>query len=295
MAFTNTRWRPRRSTSISPAFLKSERSEQARLLLAESEYQLKDYAAAKGDLEKFLSDYPSSLKRPEALQRAVKVHWYLKEFGKSVECAEIFLRENRERLKQADSAQKLRPLFEQVLYYAGDGCYGLKKFDQARSYWEELQKEFPDSTLYADASEGLGWIALDNKNYDEAVRNFTITAQAALKTSDGSTEHPKAAKSQVMIARVLDQAGKPAEALAALDKVPAMAGGKDQAREVALWRASILLHAKRYPDAIAAFKELIQAYPRPSRTRRWRCWQAMTQLEEQGLKCGVARTSATSI
>src|SRR5688572_2448922 len=42
---------------------KSERAEQARLLLAESYYQLKEYAQASQQFAKFLGDYPSSSRR----------------------------------------------------------------------------------------------------------------------------------------------------------------------------------------------------------------------------------------
>jgi tetratricopeptide (TPR) repeat protein len=255
------------------SFPKSERSEQARLLLAESEYQLKDYAKAGADLDTFLADFPASTRRADGLQRAVKVHWYLKEYPRSIECAELFLKENRDRLGKSDTPPALHALFEQVLYYAGDASYGLKKYDQAKTYWDRLKKEFPKSALIPDASEGLGWVAFDNKVYDEAVANFTITAQ--------TPEHPKAAASQLMIARGLDLLGKSAEALTALDKVAGLTGGKDAARDVALWRAPILLHAKRLPEALAAYKLLAQSFADHPDTPT-AVLQGISQLEDQG-------------
>ncbi len=252
---------------------KSERAEQARLLLAESEYQLKDYARAARDLDKFLADFPASPRRIDALQRAVKVHWYLKEFPKSVECGEIFLRENQSRLGKADAPPSLPKLFESVLYYAGDSAYGLKKFDQAKTYWDRLKREFPKSELIPDASEGLGWVAFDTKAYEDAAANFSVTAQ--------TPEHPKAAESELMLARTLDQLGKPADALSALDKVAGLTGGKDQARDVTLWRAEFLLHAKDTAKAIAAYKALAQGYPDHPDTPT-AVLQGVSLLEDQG-------------
>ena len=266
-------------TKYLESFPKSERSEQARLLLAESEYQLKDYARAGADLDRFLADFPSSARRADGLQRAVKVHWYLKEFPRSVECAELFLKENRDRLGKSDTPPALHALFEQVLYYAGDASYGLKKYDAAKTYWDRLKKDFPKSALIPDASEGLGWVAFDNKAYDDAVANFTVTAQ--------TPEHLKAASSQLMIARSLDLLGKSTEALAALDKVAGLTGGKDAARDIALWRAPMLLHAKRLPDAIAAYTALAQAFAdHPDSPAA--LLQGVLQLEEQGQNAEAA-------
>jgi TolA-binding protein len=130
---------------------KSERAEQARLLLGESLYQLKDYAQAAQHFDKYIAEFPSSARRPDALQRAVKIHWQTKNYARSIECADAFLKENKDRLGKPD-APALKTQFESVLFYAGDASYGLKKPDQARSYWERLQAEFPESALIPDAA-----------------------------------------------------------------------------------------------------------------------------------------------
>lgn len=233
-------------------FPKSERAGEARLLLAESCYQLKDYAKSAAAFDLFLKENPSSPRRAEALQRSVKICSLTKAYARAVENADLFLKENRPKLGQKDAPPALPALFESVLYYAGDSAYALKKYDAARSYWESLNKDFPSSKLRPDAAEGLGWIAFEKGEFEAAKEQFGVTAAAP--------NHEKAASSQLMTARCLDELGKSVEALAALDKVAALTGGKEQARFVALYKAKFLLRAKRYDQAVPQYKTLVKEF-----------------------------------
>lgn len=218
-------------------FPKSERAGEARLLLAESFYQLREYAQAAQHFERFLTAAPAAARRAEALQRAVKSQYLCREYEKGLAHAAAFLKENRPRLGQPDAPPALGALFESVLYYAGECAYALKKPDVARAHWENLRRDFPQSKLIPDAAEGLGWIAFDAGRFDEARACFALTA--------GTPAHAKAASSQVLLARTLEKLSRPDEALAALEQVANLSGGKEQAREVAFYRAMFLLHAKR--------------------------------------------------
>jgi TolA-binding protein len=231
---------------------KGERRDEVRLLQADSCFQLKDYAQAAKSFGLFVSEYPNSPRRAEALQRAVKAANLAKDFIKSAAFANAFMAENTEKLKKPDAPEALRALSERVLYFAGDSCYNLKQTNEARAYWETLERDFPKSALLADAAEGLGWLAFDAGQFPEALKQFAITA--------GTPGAGKAAASQVMIARILEQQGKFDEALAALDKVTALNGGDQQAREVALWKALSLLKAGRYAEAGTAYKNLVQGF-----------------------------------
>ncbi|MBI3830118.1 MAG: tetratricopeptide repeat protein [Planctomycetes bacterium] len=233
-------------------FPKSERTGEARLLLAESCYQLKDYAKSAAAFDLFLKENPSSPRRAEALQRSVKLCSLTKDYARALENADLFLKENRPKLGQKDAPPALPALFESVLYYAGDSAYALKKYDAARSYWDALNKDFANSKLRADAAEGLGWIAFEKGEFEAAQAQFGLTAAAP--------NHEKAASSQLMLARCLDELGKSADALAALDKVAALTGGKEQARFVALYKAKFLLRAKRYDQAVPQYKALVKDF-----------------------------------
>lgn len=231
---------------------KSERLGEAQLLLAECHYQLKDYPKAGAAFARFIKDQPASPRRPEALQRAVKVFVLSKDYACGLESAEVFIKENRPRLGQKDVPPALPALYEQVLYYGGDAAYGLKQPDTAKSYWDALLKEFPASKFRADAAEGLGWLAFDKGDWAVAQNQFAVAA--------AMPNHPKAAASQVMVARCLDQLNKTDEALAALEKVPQLTGGKEQTRAVAFAKARTLLRGKRYEPAVAQCKLLAQEF-----------------------------------
>lgn len=232
----------------------SERAGQARLLLAESRYQLKEYDRAAEAFEKFLDSGADAKRRGEARQRAVKAFCLAKNYEKSLVHADAYLKENAEALAKPDAPLALPQQFASILYWAGEAAYALKKPDRARGYWARLGKEFPKSPYLGDASEGLGWIAFEAKDYAAAQQHFARTAAAP--------NHPKAASSQVMAARCLEKQGKVDDALAELAKVGALPGGKepDRARDVALWKALALLHARRYEQALPAFDALIKGY-----------------------------------
>ncbi|MCW8131667.1 MAG: tetratricopeptide repeat protein [Planctomycetota bacterium] len=237
-------------TKYLASFPKSERAGDAHLFLAESYYQLKDYAKSAQAFARFVQDQPTSPRRPEALQRAVKVNALAKDYEQSMKFADLFLKENRPKLGQKDAPPALPALFESVLYYAGDAAYAAKKPAAARGYWESLLKDFPASRMRADAAEGLGWVHFDAGEFEAARNQFTVTAHAP--------EHGKAAASQVMAARCLDQLGKTDEALAALEKAAGLKGGKEQARNIALEKTRFLLHARRYEAGLAQAKAQIK-------------------------------------
>ena len=256
-------------------FPKSERADQALLLLTESFYQLKDFPQAAKNFERFLNDHPSSSRRAEAMQRAVKAHWYTRNFTQCAARADMFLKENQDRLDKPGAPPALRAWFETVLYYGGDASYGLKNFERAQTFWERLLKDFsqPPSALIPDAAEGLGWIAFEAGRFDAALKYFSLTA--------GTPLHPKAASCNLMCARALDQLNRMDDALSALEKSAGLTGGKDLTREIELWRAAIYLHAKRYPETISALRTLIQDFPAHSETPT-AVLQAALQTEERG-------------
>ena len=234
-------------------YSKSERSGSAQLLLADSHYQLKDYAKAGPAFASYVASQPKSAHRPQALQRAVKAFYLAKNYDRSVTLANTFLGDYRAALKKPEHPLALPALFEDVLYYAGESSYAKKDFAQARSYWTELQTAFPNSKLVPDVSEGLGWIAFEAQKYDAALLLFQRTA--------ATPKHSKAASSQLMVARCLDELDRPAEAVAALDHLAQLSPGKVETREAALWRPVFLLHAKRYAEAVTAFKALAKTCP----------------------------------
>jgi TolA-binding protein len=230
-------------------FPKTERSEMARLLLSESHYQLKQYPQAAANYDKFLADFPTAARRPEALLRSVKVHFLLKEYEKSLASADAFLKEQKPKLGKPDAHPALPVQIAEALYYAGEDFYALKNTAQARAHWEELINTQPTSKLVPDASDGLGSLLFDAKEFETALPRFQLTAKAP--------NHPRAAWAKLMEGRTLAALKKYDDALAALKAAPALSGaGKELDAELAVRSAEILLAAGKYPEALEAFKRV---------------------------------------
>lgn len=234
-------------------FPKSERGDMARLLLAESRYQMKQYPEAAASYDRFLADYPASTRRPEALLRATKVHFLLKQHEKSLSAAETFLKEGRPKLGKPDAHPALPAQIADALYYAGENCYALKNPAKAKTYWDELVTAHPESKLIADASEGLGWLHFDAKEFDQALARFKVTAAIP--------NHPRAAWAKLMEGRALAALKKYDDALAAFKAAEALPNGKEIAPEAALRTAEALLAAERYPAMLDAYKRLAKEFP----------------------------------
>ncbi|MBE7466033.1 MAG: tetratricopeptide repeat protein [Planctomycetes bacterium] len=250
----------------------SERLADARLLLAESYYQLQQFPEAAAQFEGFLAGAPQSDRRAQAQQRAVKAHYLAKSFEKALTQAEVFLKEHPD--PRAPGAHPALPqLYEHVLYYAGESAYALKRGPAAEAHWKRLETLFPESKLLPDAAEGLGWIAFERQAYDAALAQFKRTAE--------TPEHPKAGASQLMVARSLAQLGKRPEALAALEGVAKRPGGGEQARAVAYWRASILVDAAQWKEALAALQALTAAFPDHPDTAALAAQAAYRSLQEK--------------
>ncbi|MCY3024161.1 MAG: outer membrane protein assembly factor BamD, partial [Planctomycetota bacterium] len=235
-------------------FPKSERADQARLLLAESYYQLKQYPEAATAYACFIKEYPTSPRRTDALLRAAKVNFVIKKPEASLSAAETFLKENRAHLGAAGAPEQLPQQVATALYYAGEASLALKNAAQARTYWEELLKSYPDSKLAPDAGEGLGWIHFDAKEYEQALARFKLTAAAP--------GHPRAAWSKLMEGRTLAALKKTDDALAAFKAAPGLGGStKELEAESAMRTAEALAGAERLPDALNAYKRLAGAFP----------------------------------
>ena len=79
----------------------------------------------------------------------------------------------------ADVIEALKPLAEEssdvaveVLYVLGEKSYGAEDYEGARAAFERLRTEHSDSPLVSNAVEGLGFIAIDENDYAQAIGYF---------------------------------------------------------------------------------------------------------------------------
>ncbi len=215
------------------AYPKSDRMENARLILAESHYQLKDFANAAKEYASIIVDFPKTTQRENALQRAVNSFSIIKDYANCLKLAQIYVEENRAKLKTAPAQDPFFIRFATALYRAGDSAYELKDFAKAQAFWEEMVREIPNSPLIADANEGLGWIYFNNKNYDKAAAAFHATAEAP--------NYRRAAWAKLMEGRALGELNKKTEALAAIKLSTTLAGSDKDLEAEQLVRSTELL------------------------------------------------------
>ena len=76
---------------------------------------------------------------------------------------------------------------DQALFAAGNAYYSAGEFDKAGDAFKQLTEDFPESKLVAEAYEGLGYVAEENGEFEQALAHYT-------KAKDFSTTY--AAKRQ---------------------------------------------------------------------------------------------------
>jgi tetratricopeptide (TPR) repeat protein len=61
---------------------------------------------------------------------------------------------------------------DEALYLAAESAYSAENFAEAKTLFERLRNEFPQSRYLPDAVEGLGYLAEDNKDYAQALAYY---------------------------------------------------------------------------------------------------------------------------
>ncbi|MCC6795548.1 MAG: tetratricopeptide repeat protein [Candidatus Hydrogenedentes bacterium] len=100
---------------------------------------------------------------------------------------------------------------DEVIYMAAETAYKAGQYDKAKASFDRLRADFKSSPFTADAVEGLGYIAENSKDYDAAV-GYYKEVQTTWSDSFAARRQP------MNIARVEEQRGKLAEAIAAYNE-----------------------------------------------------------------------------
>lgn len=240
-------------TKFVGAYPKSERLEDAKLLLAESYYQLKNYADAAKQFDAFVADFPKSAHRPDALLRAARAFSNGKDYRNTLKHAHTYLEENREAEKTAAPQDPIHHKFATALYDAGDSSYELKDFAKAQAYWEELLTKTQQPALMIEANYGLGWIYFNAKNYEKAAAAFHAVAE--------QPNNLRIAWSKLMEGRSLAELKKASEAIAAIRLAPTLPGADDALKaESQLRLTELLLNSDNPTEMLANLRVLAKDY-----------------------------------
>lgn len=142
---------------------------------------------------------------------------------------------------------------DEVIYVAAETAYKAGQYDKAKASFERLRNDFKSSTFTPDAVEGLGYIAENSKDYDAAV---TLYKEVQTAWSDSF-----AARRQPMnIARVEEQRGKLAEAVAAYNEQLQLFPGSSLEQEA---KAALARLEKSNPELFPKAEPMVPALTAP--------------------------------
>ncbi|MCC6152281.1 MAG: tetratricopeptide repeat protein [Candidatus Hydrogenedentes bacterium] len=113
---------------------------------------------------------------------------------------------------------------DEVIYMAAETAYKAGQYDKAKASFDRLRNDFKSSPFTPDAVEGLGYIAENSKDYDAAI-GYYKEVQTTWSDSFAARRQP------MNIARVEEQRGKLAEAIAAYNEQLQLFPGSSLAQE----------------------------------------------------------------
>jgi tetratricopeptide (TPR) repeat protein len=143
---------------------------------------------------------------------------------------------------------------DEVIYMAAETAYKAGQYDKAKASFDRLRNEFKSSPFTPDAVEGLGYIAENSKDYDAAV-GFYKEVQTTWSDSFAARRQP------VNVARVEEQRGKLAEAIAAYNEQLQLFPGSTLAQEAS---AALARLEKSNPELFPKAEPIVPAVTAPA-------------------------------
>ncbi len=143
---------------------------------------------------------------------------------------------------------------DEVIYLAAETAYKAGQYDKAKASFERLRNEFKSSPFTPDAVEGLGYIAENTKDYDAAVTYYK-DVQTTWSDSFAARRQP------MNIARVEEQRGKLAEAIAAYNEQLQLFPGSSLAEEAS---AALARLGKSNPELFPKAEPIVPALTTPA-------------------------------
>ena len=142
---------------------------------------------------------------------------------------------------------------DEVIYMAAETAYKAGQYDKAKASFERLRNDFKSSTFTPDAVEGLGYIAENSKDYDAAATYYK-EVQTAWSDSFAARRQP------MNIARVEEQRGKFAEAIAAYNEQLQLFPGSSLEQEA---KAALARLEKSNPELFPKAEPIVPALTTP--------------------------------
>lgn len=148
------------------SLLAQDNKEEEALFVAEKAFEDGFYDVALGLFERFLKNYPASLKTAEANLLIGQCYYHQNRFLDALTKFEGLL--------TLPSAQNIK---DEVLYWIAEVHFKGNNFAKASQYYKMITEDFPKSSYSVYAYYSLGWCLFQESNFTEAVKYFKIVEE----------------------------------------------------------------------------------------------------------------------
>ena len=239
---------------------KSSLANPAKLMLAESLYQKKDFSGA-------ISHYKTLLKNTKSDRLNYRLGNCYYQTGKYLQAATAFSHIARSR-----ETEKFYP---DSLYLQADSLLRMKKYEKAGKIYKKFIDKFPQNPYYKDALLGLGWSQFQRKRFAEAVDSLEIFIKEYPPI-------PQRARAQFLIAFSLGKLKKHSLAIAAYEKFLNNYPADKRAEEAQLRLGLALFESRFYNRAAALLEKYVLAHPENAAPYLFRIGLCYFRLEQYG-------------
>lgn len=237
---------------------KSSFGNPARLMLAESFYQKKDYSSAISNYQKLVKDAKS-----DQLNYRLGTCYY--RTGEYLNAATIFSRISRN--------PKTEKIYPEILFLQAECLLRVKKYKKAEEIYQKFIDKFSKHPYYKNAFWGLGWSQFQGGNFEKA----TVTFEHFIKEYPPI---PQRARAQFLIAFSFEKQKKLSQAISAYEKF-LNEYPKDQRAEEARLRLGLAYFDSRFYDrAVPLLEKYIHANSKDAEPYLFRLGLCYLRLED---------------
>ncbi|MFA5725801.1 MAG: tetratricopeptide repeat protein [Candidatus Omnitrophota bacterium] len=140
--------------------------EEETLFMGKKAFEDGFYEVSLGLLERFLNDYPDSLKVPEAQLLAGECYFQQNKFMEALTKFEALLKD-----------PKAKGIKDAVYYWTAEVHFKGDNFAQAVAYYKKIIQEFPNSSYVPIAYYSIGWCLFQEHKFQDALGYFQALAE----------------------------------------------------------------------------------------------------------------------
>ncbi len=148
------------------SFAQEVDKEQESLYVAKKAFDDKFYDVSLGLLERFLKNYPDSVKAQEANFIIGKCYFYQNRFLDALNKFEELLKE-----------PVVGKIKDSLFYWIAELHFKGNNFNKASAYYKMLINEFPNSSYAPLAYYSLGWCSFQERDFKQAISYFKIVEE----------------------------------------------------------------------------------------------------------------------